>query len=292
MSEIERRRQSPVLYLAFGLLAGVGLSAIAALVLWQVMSPPSALKQAPPPPAPTTASPPPAPPTPEPTPEPPPSPLEAEAPKPVVAAPPVAARTPPKPKPKPLTPEVASLLKQANSASQEHRYEVAAGLYDEILKRDPQNAQARAWKANANALRRTFIESRPEAENVKGSPGRLQGFDTGDVEVKRPADVPARLELDVSPARVKPGDGYTVKIYLLNTGKKTIKINDMNVAKTVNGTRSAASVMPRAKEIEPKDRALLDVLLGVWADDTASWSLQVLVRTSRGDSYLNEIVWK
>jgi hypothetical protein len=290
MSDSEPGRGSPVLYLAFGLLAGVGLSAIAALVLWQVMSP-SAPKPTPPAPAPTIATPAPAQ-RPEPTPEPPPSTLEAEAPTPLPSVPPVPARTPPKTKPAPLTPELASLLKQANSAAQEHRYEVAAGLYDEILKRDPQNAQARAWKANANALRRTFIESRPEAENVKGAPGRLQGFDTGDVEVKRPADVPARLELDVSPTRVKPGDGYTVKIYLLNTGKKAIKINDMNVAKTVNGTRSAASVVPRAKEIEPKDRALLDVLPGVWADDTASWSLQVLVRTSRGDSYLNEIVWK
>lgn len=255
MSEPSGR--SPAVYLVLGLVLGVLMSVAGAWVAWRILQPPATkpTQTLPPPPPQTLAT------MPAPTPEP--SPVaEASASPPPAPEPEPAALKPKPPAPKPVVPPpVAALLSKAQAAVAEHKYEDAGALFDEILKQDPSNAAARAGRSAALALRKAFVLAFPSAENVKGSPGKLEGFDPGGVEVKRAAEVPGRVDLEVAPAHVKPGDRFTVKIYLINTGKKAIKIKEVDVTRTVNGSRTASSVAPR-------------------------------ITSARGDSYLNEVVWR
>jgi len=302
--------RSPFLLLTLGFMAGI-LVAVGGYVGWEVLRPvasratPSPSPEQPPSteaaasPVPTAA--PTQPPVAESTPsEPPLEPAKvAEAP-PAGAKPRPGKAKPPEQKPVALEPDVAAqvsdLLTEGDSAVGGGNYEQAAVYYEEALKLDPVSAKARTGKAGAlsaaTALRKSFLFDLTAAENLKGTPGRLDGFDTDGVEVKRAAQVPGRIEFDVAPTKVKPGDRFTIRVFLRNTGKKDIKIKEMNVSRAVNGLRTAISPMPRAKEVAPRSRTLLDEMPGVWVADTSTWTLDVAVVSSRGDTYQNQLVWK
>ncbi len=297
--------RSPLLLLALGFMAGV-LTSVGGYVGWEVLKPgpvrPTPAPTAPPSteaalatPAPSPsvaeATPAEAPPTTERAASPPP-PAPTPAPKPLVGKMKVPER---KPVPD-LSVQAGELADQGNGAASTGNYEQALVYFDEALKLDPGNAKAKAGKATAQAaataLRRSFVFDLTAAENIKGQPGRLAGFDTDGVEVKRAAQVPGRIEFEVAPARVKPGDRFLVRVFLRNTGKKDIKIKEMNVSRAINGIRNAMSPTIRAKEVNPQARALLDELPGVWASDTSAWVLDVVVVSNRGDNYQNQLVWK
>jgi hypothetical protein len=204
--------------------------------------------------------------------------------------------TPATPAPPPIGPRVAALMSQAEQAVGLGEYEAAANFFEQVLELDPQNTRARVGHTGAltiaASLRRYFMPGVATAENVKTAPGKISGFDSGDVEVKRAPEVPGRIEFDVIPPHVKPGDHYNIRIYLLNTGKKGIKVKTMNVSRVANGVRTTTTVASRAGEIAKGERGLVETLPGVWTEDAASWSLEVSVVSQKGDTYQNRLTWK
>jgi hypothetical protein len=44
--------------------------------------------------------------------------------------------------------------------------------------------------------------------------------------------------------------------------------------------------------VAPRDTAQLLLLPDFWKEDTTSWSMEVVVRTTRGETYKNEVSWK
>ena len=73
----------------------------------------------------------------------------------------------------------------------------------------------------------------------------MDGFeDVEELNVKRAVRVPGRTELDSATHHLKPGDDYTVSIYLRNQSKKkknNIKISNVNVHRIVNDKDSVVS---------------------------------------------------
>jgi len=210
--------------------------------------------------------------------------------------------------------EVNGLLTQADNALAGEKYEAAIGLYDEVLKRDPSNpraAQGRTGAITARAVAqaaggggvklgpgKSFVQSRTQAQSVetrKGGAGP-DGFepDTNVVAKKgsQAAELPGKILFDIDPGTVKPGDNYTVKVYLLNEGNAPIQVRDMLVTPRINGRGVTAPVPPQAKEVAPRDKALLMSSRDIWKEDTTSWSMEVTVSTGRGESYKNQVTWK
>jgi len=186
--------------------------------------------------------------------------------------------------------QVAGLLGQAESAAA--RPDEALRLYDEALKLDPQNARAVAGRTAAQAAvaasRKRFAAARTLVQGGKAK-ADLSGFDSADVQV---SDAPGRIDFELAPASVKPGDGYTVRIFFLNDAKRTIKVRSLSVGTMTNGARSGGPVTPRVREIAPQQRALIAELSGVWKDGTASWTLDVVLVSDRNDTYRNQVSWK
>lgn len=145
--------------------------------------------------------------------------------------------------------------------------------------------------AAAPAVRR-FVLERTAAESRKRANGGLEGFDSNSVDLKRAPDVLGRVTFDVSPAQVKPGERYTVNVFLINDGAKAIGIRQVFVATSVNGRLSSAPMVSPADPVAPKARILLGALSDVWRDTTTAWAMDVTVTTDRGDVYKNQIVWK
>jgi outer membrane biosynthesis protein TonB len=191
--------------------------------------------------------------------------------------------------------QVATLMGQADQAVGAGRHETASSLYDEVLKLDPQNAAATAGKARAQAAvalaRRSFVTGRTQVQTEKVDKS-LSGFETEDVSLQKAPDFLGKVEFEVSPARVSPGTAYSVKVYVLNQGKKSIRIRGINVGTTVNGTRSPSPASTSVREIDPQQRVLLTEVGGEWQQGTTAWSMDVQVTANRGDSLKSQVTWR
>jgi pSer/pThr/pTyr-binding forkhead associated (FHA) protein len=187
--------------------------------------------------------------------------------------------------------QVAGLLGQADAAAAA-RPDEAARLYEEVLKLDPQNARASAGKTAtqgaAAAARKRFAAGRTSILSAKARTD-VSGFESADVQV---ADAPGRIDFEATPAGVKPGDTYAVKVYFANESRKPIKVKSLSVSTTTNGARSGGPATPRAREIAPGQRILVGEVNGAWKDGTTSWSTDVVLVSERNDSYRNQVSWR
>jgi hypothetical protein len=190
--------------------------------------------------------------------------------------------------------QLAALKAQADSALAARQYDAAVAALDEVLRLDPGNAKAVGDRANAIALRdgarKKFVPGRTAVKTEKAQDG-LAGFDGA--AVQKAPDFLGRIEFEMSPASgIRPGDNYSLKFYLVNDGKKAIRVGAINVTTTVNGTGSGAPVASKVRDVEPQQRALLGEVSGSWLDGTTAWSTEVLVTANKGDSLKNQISWR
>ena len=204
-----------------------------------------------------------------------------------------------------------ALLAQADTALAGQKYDEAIRLYDEVLKVDATNQRATLGKTSAVGARavaqaaaagpkpaagKTFQQGKTAAQAGSSSGSVPAGFEeTPGVVVRRgtaTAELPGKIAFDIDPESPKPGDRYTVKIFMVNEGTAPIQLTQMVVGTKVNGRGAQAPVPPLARDVAPAQRALLLTLPDVWKEDTASWTLEVTVRTVRGEKYTNSVSWK
>jgi hypothetical protein len=187
-------------------------------------------------------------------------------------------------------------MQQADGAVAAQRYDSAVAAYDEVLKLEPQNARAQAGRAGAmsarDLARRTFVSGRTVVQAAKAAKGGLEGFESTGVAIKQAPDFLGRIEFEMSPSSVKPGDSYVLKFYLVNEGKKSIKVSGVTATTVVNGDRSGGPVGLRAKEVDPQQRELLGEVGGVWGQSVKSWTAEVLLTANKGDSLRNQLTWR
>jgi len=116
------------------------------------------------------------------------------------------------------------------------------------------------------------------------------GFDTEDVTVN--PDFLCRIRFDATPGAVRAGEGYRLKVFLLNEGEKAIKIRDLTLGTTSNGARSAKPAALQTRDVPPRQAALLTDVSGVIEEGVTSWSLEASVSSAKGDVCLNQVAWK
>src|SRR5688572_11282814 len=139
---------------------------------------------------------------------------------------------------------------------------------------------------------RPFVLGTTVVESLKPTTPEVPGFEPSGLGVKRAPEVPGRVDFEVNPSAVKAGDAYAVKVYLVNDGGKPIAIDGLSVAMVADGKRSARAMPPRARNVAPKERALLAELPGVWQDGLGTWALEVAITSKRQDRYSNTLNWK
>ncbi len=204
-------------------------------------------------------------------------------------------------------------LGKADGALQAQKYDEAIAFYDQALGVDAANQRALNGKSSAVQARalaiasrnsggtnlgggKSFVVNTTTAQSVETKPdGGPAGFeDSGGVVVKKgsqAASLPGKIGFDIDPAQVKPGP-YTVKVTLFNEGTAPIEIASMIVTTTINNKKATGPVPSLVKEVAPKQRGTLLSLPDVWHEDTTSWSMEVVVRTTRNETYKNQVTWK
>jgi hypothetical protein len=104
------------------------------------------------------------------------------------------------------------------------------------------------------------------------------------------AKFPGRIEFDVSPRNPKPGDAYTIKVYATNTGDKAVKVDAMTVTTKRNGAVVGTSSSPRARDLAPLQKTLIDEISGTWEEANA-WALEAEVVVKK-DKWRNTVMMR
>ena len=202
------------------------------------------------------------------------------------------------------------LLTQADNALPARNYDAAIAAYDEALKLDPQNAQARQGRSTAiparalaaaaaapagtdrGSCRADEGSQRRDARAGAGAPGFEEGSEVVVKTATQAAQLPGKIVFDVDPEQVKAGEAYKVRIYLVNEGNAPIEVQSMVIATSINGKSVRGPVPPLSKEVAPRQRALLRELPDPWKEATTAWSMEVTVRTPRSETYTNQVTWQ
>ena len=208
--------------------------------------------------------------------------------------------------------QVTTYISKATDQLAARNYDAAIALYDEALKLDPGNATATQGRIGAITAKsvaeagsrgggtaggKTFVVGKTATTSPELRAGaQADGFDdSAGVVVKKgtqAADLPGVIAFEVRPEAPKGGDKYTVYCYLVNQGNQPIAIKEMIVTPRINGRGGAVPMQPLVASAAPHDRAKLLESSETWREETTSWSFEVVVRTPRGESYKNSVVWK
>ena len=115
------------------------------------------------------------------------------------------------------------------------------------------------------------------------SAGGIEGFDTSDVSSRRPPQFAGRMEFEVLPPAVRPGEPFVVRIHLRNDGRRAVKVRGLSLAAVVDGKRLPAPVKPLQREVPAQSRALVAEFSGVWAE-ARSWALEAVLTADRDET--------
>ncbi len=214
------------------------------------------------------------------------------------------------------TAQINDILSKADSALSGQQYDAAISLFDSALGLDPANQRAILGKSSAVQARalaqaaaagggartggsgKSFAVGKTSATAAESTAGNIPpGFEeSAGVAVKKgtqAAELPGKIGFEVEPEAVKPGETYAVKITLVNEGNAPIQVKEMIVTTTTNGRRVSGPVPSQVRDVAPGQRASLISLAGnVWKEDTQSWAMEVVVKTSRGEIYKNQVTWR
>jgi serine/threonine-protein kinase len=105
------------------------------------------------------------------------------------------------------------------------------------------------------------------------SAGELAGFETTDVTTQRPPRFEGKLEFEVLPSEVHPGEPFVVRLHLVNEGRRSVRIEGIEISTVEDGRRTRAPAEVLQEEVDPQHRALVAEYAGVWPS-VDSWSLE------------------
>lgn len=136
---------------------------------------------------------------------------------------------------------------------------------------------------------RSFAPGKVSIGSGKSAGKGPAGFDTGGFGVAAAAEFSGRCELDMSPATLKAGDGYVVKVFVANDGKKETKFESLSSFVIADGRPSPSTPVPlKAKEVAPGQRVLVGEVPGTWTDPK-TWRLEVTLTTNKKDTCKNSL---
>ena len=139
---------------------------------------------------------------------------------------------------------------------------------------------------------KAFVAGSSRVTSGRDAKGGPKGFDLSGTEVKQAAQFSARLEFETTPPAPRPGDRYTVKIFLDNYGKDRVKLEALSVTTVASSGSSGGPTPPLVRSVDAGERALLHEVSGVWKSGEGSWSLRVEVTNDKNDICRNSLMWK
>ena len=126
------------------------------------------------------------------------------------------------------------------------------------------------------------------------SPGfQMRKRRTTATALRRAPDFQGRIEFEMSPASgLETGTAWTLRVFVVNDGKKAIRVQGVTVETNANGAGSGGPLAPKTREIAPQQRAVVAETTGTWKDGTTAWTTEVSITANKGDSLRNTLTWR
>jgi hypothetical protein len=116
-----------------------------------------------------------------------------------------------------------------------------------------------------------------------GSAGGPRGFDSRDVSTLRTPQFTGRIRFEVVPSTVRPGDAFLVRLYVVNEGRRALRIRSLSLGTVVDGQRSPVATRALRNELGAQQTTLVAEYSGVW-NDVSSWALEAVVTSDRNET--------
>jgi serine/threonine-protein kinase len=118
--------------------------------------------------------------------------------------------------------------------------------------------------------------------------GGPAGFDTSEVKTSRAPQFNGRVEFEVLPSAVRPGEPFVVRIHLRNEGRKSVKIRSLQIAAVVDGHRTPALPKLLLREVQGQSRGLVAEYSAVW-DGARDWMLETVVTADKDETVASRL---
>jgi serine/threonine protein kinase len=138
---------------------------------------------------------------------------------------------------------------------------------------------------------RQFVTGKSVVATGKAG-GSLTGFDTADVKTQKVPDLVGHLEFEVDPNDLRSGDSFGVRLYLVNEGKKPVRVRNVSFTWAVDGKRTTLHGALREREVAPQERELVAETRGVWREAVTSWGLEAAVVSDRDETCTSRLTWE
>ncbi len=138
---------------------------------------------------------------------------------------------------------------------------------------------------------RTFVTGKTQISGAR-SGGEVQGFDSADVKTRRTPDFVGKVQFEETPAMVKAGEPVTLRVFVVNEGKKPVRVRSVALTLTQNGKRSSLPVNLLGRDVAPLQRVAVAEATTVWADDVSDWSLDAVVTSDRDETGSARLTWE
>ena len=116
-----------------------------------------------------------------------------------------------------------------------------------------------------------------------------QGFDSSDVSSRRPPQFAGRMEFEVLPPAVRPGEPFVVRIHLAQ--RRAALGEGARASPSPRSWTAGApplAVKPLQREVPAQARALVAEYSGVWGE-AASWALEAVVTADRNETVTSRL---
>jgi len=106
--------------------------------------------------------------------------------------------------------------------------------------------------------------------------GELAGFESDTVDARQAPRFQGRLEFEVLPAEVRPGQPFVVRVQLVNDGRRSVRLEGLALATVEDGHRAAIPTRMLQRRVPAGARGLVAEYSGVWSPGRHSWSLEAV----------------
>jgi hypothetical protein len=93
---------------------------------------------------------------------------------------------------------------------------------------------------------------------------------------------------------LKVGERFRVSVFLSNEGSQAIQLATMQITTTADGRPQRGAVPPATTTVAPGQKALVYQTPGemLWREGTQSWMMEIVLKTTKGETYRNTLSWK
>ncbi|MCL4817872.1 MAG: serine/threonine protein kinase [Vicinamibacteria bacterium] len=137
---------------------------------------------------------------------------------------------------------------------------------------------------------RSFTPGKTTLTGVAVGKGGPAGFDTAGVT--KPAEFVGQVLFEPSPDTVRPGEPFTVRVVMVNEGRKGVDLKSVSANAYAGGRRIPLTAALAVTELKPGQRAVVTEIQASLPENVPSWLLDVTITSDKGENYRSQLTLK